>query len=327
MSNQSNALTRSPQFPLTGQSLSAAEIAAQRQALADRIDAQLAREEAEQAWTNPGTTPQEIAFFAKKRAAWVASQGRESAQPAPANVQWFKPVAASLGNIATKPRELRNRTPRPRRGYRHHSGNVYYCEGQHRTKLDRNQVAKLLRVAEDLERRTKAKGRFNGVISKAGLDVLRALLCHFYNHKNGGQCDPSFDALQRVTGYCRQTIADALERLEATGLVQRVRRLIRVMITTRCPVTGNPVQCPATQQTSNAYLFKVLDTPAGTKPADFHRGGGFAKTLFSLLNLAESAPQTESTRNTKKEEDREKNSRAPLPWASSHNGMPPKGAA
>jgi hypothetical protein len=57
------------------------------------------------------------------------------------------------------------------------------------------------------------------------MTVLRALLLRF--HGRQGLCVPSYDALQRVTGLCRASIARALARLEDAGVVQITRRLVR----------------------------------------------------------------------------------------------------
>jgi len=62
-----------------------------------------------------------------------------------------------------------------------------------RRKLDRNLVARILYLAEALERRTRTKGQHGGLLKGKGLDVLRALLRSFYSYRTG-ECFPSHEA-------------------------------------------------------------------------------------------------------------------------------------
>ncbi len=107
--------------------------------------------------------------------------------------------------------------------------------------LDRNARARLLFQAEALDRRTHQPGRHGGVLKRTGLAVLKALLFGFHNVVTG-RCDPGYDALARAAGVARSTLATALGRLEAAGLIVRTRR-----------------QAGAVRFT-NAYAFKVSET-------------------------------------------------------------------
>ena len=108
-------------------------------------------------------------------------------------------------------------------------------------RLDRNARARLLFHAEALDRRTRLPGQHGGVLKRTGLAVLRALLFAFANIATG-RCDPSYDTLARAAGVARSTVAVALGRLEAAGLLERVRRQAgRVRYT-------------------NAYRFPVAET-------------------------------------------------------------------
>jgi hypothetical protein len=108
------------------------------------------------------------------------------------------------------------------------------------TRLDRNDKARIIYTAEKIELRTKAKGKKSGALGQSGLRVLRCLLFQFHNASTG-QCDPGYTAIQGRTGLCRQAIADAIKRLEATGIICVMRRLSR---------EGWRVL-----QATNAYLF------------------------------------------------------------------------
>lgn len=121
--------------------------------------------------------------------------------------------------------------------------------------IDRNTKAKIMALAEGLERRTKPAGRRNGVISLIGLHVLRALLWGFHNNQNG-LCNPSYGAIQGRTGLCRQSIANALARLERAGVLVIVRRLVRQVVDRISPVTGLPERYVGTVQTSNLYRIQ-----------------------------------------------------------------------
>jgi hypothetical protein len=107
-------------------------------------------------------------------------------------------------------------------------------------------------LAEGLERRTKRAGRRNGVVSAIGIQVLRAMLFQFMNGATGMLC-PSYAALQKHTGLCRASIANAIARLELTGIVRIVRRLVRQQITRRSPVTGEPETIVGTTQATSLY--------------------------------------------------------------------------
>ncbi len=78
--------------------------------------------------------------------------------------------------------------------------------------------------------------------------MLKALLFGFHNAATG-RCDPGYNALARLAGVARSTVAVALERLEAAGLIVRTRR-----------------QAGAVRFT-NAYAFTVSETAwSGSRP-------------------------------------------------------------
>ena len=123
----------------------------------------------------------------------------------------------------------------------------------HSRPLDRNTRARILFVCEALERKTKAPGRRNGVLSAIGLVVLRSLIFKFQG-RTGLLC-PSYDAIQAATGLCRQSVAAALARLETAGVLAITRRLVRQRITRVSPITGLDEMIVTTTQTSNLYAI------------------------------------------------------------------------
>ena len=106
--------------------------------------------------------------------------------------------------------------------------------------IDRNMRVRVIWAAEALERRTKGKGCKSGVLGQSGLRVLRCLLFDFCAVPTG-RCCPSYAAIREKTGFCYSTIAKALKRLETSGLLRIIRRIIRTRLGAR--------------QTSNAYAF------------------------------------------------------------------------
>ncbi len=128
-------------------------------------------------------------------------------------------------------------------------------------RIDRNARARLLFHAEALDRRTRLPGQHGGILKRTGLAVLRALLCHFANVATA-RCDPSFDTLARAAAVSRSTVAVALGRLEAAGLLERVRRQVgRVRYT-------------------NAYRFPAAETLP--KPRVSPKSGFRAETTTNL---------------------------------------------
>ena len=92
--------------------------------------------------------------------------------------------------------------------------------------IDRNERVRVIVAAEALERRTKGKGCKSGVLGQSGLRVLRSLLFDFCAIPTG-RCCPSYEAIRQMTGFCYSTISGALSRLEESGLVRIVRRILR----------------------------------------------------------------------------------------------------
>jgi hypothetical protein len=118
--------------------------------------------------------------------------------------------------------------------------------------IDRNTRVRLIYLAEALERRTKPAGRPRGQLGYIGLQILRALLFAFMNHGTGLLC-PSYRALQEKTGFCRQSIAQGLARLERAGILRIARRLCRQWVERINPVTGEPERYLGTTQTTSLY--------------------------------------------------------------------------
>lgn len=100
---------------------------------------------------------------------------------------------------------------------------------EHSRKLDRNEAIRIRVAAWSLEKATKPAGSCDGVLGRAGLRVLEALLFRF-RRRSDGLCCPGYSALRAETGYCYATISKALKRLAAAGVLRIVRRLVRELV-------------------------------------------------------------------------------------------------
>src|SRR3954471_13871603 len=92
-------------------------------------------------------------------------------------------------------------------------------------RMDRAHAWRLMASAEALERDTREPGKHGGCLKRTGLDVLRALLRHFYSYRHG-TCFPSYEAIARAAGCCVETVRKAIRRLEAAGIISTLRRKV-----------------------------------------------------------------------------------------------------
>jgi hypothetical protein len=112
------------------------------------------------------------------------------------------------------------------------------------------------RAAEHLELNTKKTGQRDGAVSQSGLRLLRALLYKFANYDTG-HCFPSYAAIRQQTGLCKETINNAIHRLETCGFLDVARRLVRATVSRKCHLTGNIQTFVTTKQGSNLYRFNL----------------------------------------------------------------------
>src|SRR5208337_5352907 len=96
-------------------------------------------------------------------------------------------------------------------------------------------------ISSHSSRRSRVE-RANGIL------VLEALAFRFHRSLDG-LCCPSYDTLIAATGLCRQSIATALKRLEAAGILKITRRLIREV------VGGGGFEMTVCRQGSNLYAL------------------------------------------------------------------------
>lgn len=81
--------------------------------------------------------------------------------------------------------------------------------------------------ALDQATRQPGSGKHGGALGRVALDVLYALLFDFMNAATG-RLDPSHEAIARKAGCCETAAKDALNKLQALGLLTWVRRAAKV---------------------------------------------------------------------------------------------------
>jgi len=101
--------------------------------------------------------------------------------------------------------------------------------------IDRNLRARLIWTAERLNRATRRPGG-GGSLGLAALSIYRCLLFRW-----GDAPRPTYAAIKTATGHCVQTIAVAIRRLEAAGLLLVTRGSARTRLGPR--------------KVANAYAF------------------------------------------------------------------------
>jgi hypothetical protein len=89
--------------------------------------------------------------------------------------------------------------------------------------LAKKAAVRLWHRARDFDRGTHQPGHHGGAVGHTGLAVLHALIFDFLNFRSG-RLDPSYAAIAAKAGVCVRTVASALARLKALGILNWVRR-------------------------------------------------------------------------------------------------------
>ena len=145
------------------------------------------------------------------------------------------------------------------------------------TPVDRNDRARVVWLAEMARRR--------GEITRAAVDIFRALLFTFANLTDG-RCFPSYKRIAEAAGCDPRTVGNCLPDLEAAGLLTWVNRIQRV----RERVAGLGGIWATTWRvirTSNAYDFPLI---AKQKPAIPHKGKNHLGTSNQVTSSLNSPP-------------------------------------
>ena len=89
--------------------------------------------------------------------------------------------------------------------------------------MPKKAAIKLWHRARDFDRGTHQPGQHGGAIGHAAMQVLHCLVFDFLNFRTG-RLDPSYAAIAQKAGVCVRTVASALTRLKALGILNWVRR-------------------------------------------------------------------------------------------------------
>ena len=84
-------------------------------------------------------------------------------------------------------------------------------------------ATRLWHRARDFDRKTRKADCHGGAVGHAALQVLHALIFDFMNYASG-RLDPSYAAIARKANVCERTVANAVKRLKALGILNWVRR-------------------------------------------------------------------------------------------------------
>ena len=125
--------------------------------------------------------------------------------------------------------------------------------------LDRNAKARIWAYAQAYTARLRRKGEHRGPLTRATLDVLRALLWGFHNQCTG-RCFPSYEAIAEAAKVSRATVARAIAVLEAAALMSWENRLVRQRVAIM-GLFGRECHSDP-RRTSNAYRFHDPQLPS-----------------------------------------------------------------
>ena len=143
--------------------------------------------------------------------------------------------------------------------------------------LDRNAKVRIMVYAKAWNTRHRQPGQHRGPLTRAFLEVLQAMLWGFHNSKTG-RCFPSYEAIAKKAGCCRDTVYEAIQALEAADVLTWVNRIVRDLFgqwATRWRVV----------RTSNAYLFRdPLPCAEGRGSSKSENPPGTQNQDISMLN-------------------------------------------
>ncbi len=119
-------------------------------------------------------------------------------------------------------------------------------------RLDDAAKRRVMRAAHTYNEKNRGPGQHRGPLTRATLDVLRALLWGFPN--NGRPCFPSYETIAAKAKCHRDTVYTAIVALEASGLLTWVNRIMRATERVR-DLFGQMVERVTVHRRSNAYTF------------------------------------------------------------------------
>jgi hypothetical protein len=120
--------------------------------------------------------------------------------------------------------------------------------------LDGNAKARLVAFAEGWTVKHKTPKQHRGPITRAFMEILKAMLYGFHNSKTG-YCFPSYEAIAARAKCNRDTVYEALKIFEQAEILTWVNRIVRIKVWDT-DLLGHRVWRWQTIRTSNAYIFR-----------------------------------------------------------------------
>jgi len=149
------------------------------------------------------------------------------------------------------------------------------------TPIDRNDRARVMFLARAARR--------NGLLTRAAVDILAALLFVFANLRDG-RCFPSYARIAEAAGCAERTVGRCLPDLEAAGFISwrhRIRRAREYV----AGLAGIGATDWRVMRTSNVYDFPLCAKRSPEIPTEGHFGRGTENPdLFPLINQPAKAP-------------------------------------
>lgn len=144
--------------------------------------------------------------------------------------------------------------------------------------LDGNAKARIMEYANSYNSKHRRKGQHRGPITWAFLRVLKAMLWGFHNNRTG-YCFPSYETIAEKAECCRDTVYEAINVLEESGILDWVNRFDKIY-KGRWQVI----------RTSNAYLFRD-PLPCATS-SEIYKSENSAGTLPNQEKILKGPPKS-----------------------------------
>ena len=94
--------------------------------------------------------------------------------------------------------------------------------------LDGNAKARVWAAAGAYNAAYRQPRQHWGPLTRATMDVLKAILWRFHGADGGGRCFPSFERIAAAAKCHRDTVCEAVKALEQAGLLTWVHRITRI---------------------------------------------------------------------------------------------------
>jgi hypothetical protein len=121
-------------------------------------------------------------------------------------------------------------------------------------RMERNAKYRLLAFAEGWTAKNRQPRQHRGPITRAFMEILKAMLFGFHNDKDG-RCFPSYEAIAARARCNRDTVYEALQVFEQADILTWVNRITRIKVQ-ELDLFGQKVWRWQTIRTSNAYVFR-----------------------------------------------------------------------